>query len=458
MRILQAFWASILAALVALPVYGKDYSFDDESEATAAASDVEESDADEAVGDEDSEEAAAQLANSSDSSPLKLVARWAPLGRSTRPARMSTPPRSRSTARPVATRTPHRARTARFQPEPPKASGAMEQVETPPVAESLDAGPSVGHYGDDDCDEGCCPCGACEWWMHRTSFFGEYLLMQASGDDVAHAFQRNGSVPVGEVGVVDQDSSSGFRVGFARALDSCTSITASFARVDSHDENRLFIDDDLGEEVRSLVLHPGFVNTGTTSQELHAAHDIDFQLVDIDYRHVYHAGCDYVVNWTAGLRYGNLEQNFGQFGVFAQPTGDILTVSDIDFDGVGARVGIDAQRRMWGGFLGFGKLSVATLFGDVETSFENFNLTTESSLARVDWSDTRMVPMLDYEMGLTWTSCSGCWTVSCGYYVSMWFNVVTTPEYIQSVQHDDFVDLGDTIAFDGFTTRIEYRY
>lgn len=345
-------------------------------------------------------------------------------------------------------------------PPPPE---PMEEVESPLPSAAPHAVLDEPCETCDDCgDSGCGGCGTCcdccPFWAHRTGLFGEFLLLKARGDDMAHAFQRNGSVPRGDVGTVDQDYESGFRAGFSLAMEPCSSVSASFTRFDSHNTDLLVQGNVDGDEARSLVLHPGFVNAGTSAQELAAEHDIDFQLIDLEYSRVLQVDCNHVFNWTLGVRYGNLEQNFAQLGAFAQPTGDILTITDIDFNGLGLRAGLDARRRMCGGWSTFGKLFVSALAGDVHTTFENFNVTTDTTLAAVDWSDNRLVPMMEYEVGLAWTSAGDRWRVSAGYYTLIWFNLVTTPEYVQAVQNDSFVDLGDSVTFDGLTVKIERRF
>jgi hypothetical protein len=42
--------------------------------------------------------------------------------------------------------------------------------------------------------------------------------------------------------------------------------------------------------------------------------------------------------------------------------------------------------------------------------------------------------------------------------LSGWFNVVRTDQFISAVQQNNFVGLGDTLTFDGFTGRIELRF
>jgi hypothetical protein len=41
---------------------------------------------------------------------------------------------------------------------------------------------------------------------------------------------------------------------------------------------------------------------------------------------------------------------------------------------------------------------------------------------------------------------------------SYWFNIVSTPVWVDAVQADNYVNASDTIAFDGAVGRVEFRW
>ena len=63
--------------------------------------------------------------------------------------------------------------------------------------------------------------------------------------------------------------------------------------------------------------------------------------------------------------------------------------------------------------------------------------------------------MLDYEVGVAWTGPNGHFRAAVGYMVQAWFNAVTTPVFIDAVQADNYVNVDDTITFDGAVGRVE---
>ena len=87
-----------------------------------------------------------------------------------------------------------------------------------------------------------------------------------------------------------------------------------------------------------------------------------------------------------------------------------------------------------------------------------FNDTTDQTLAQSIWSDDRIVPMLEYELGVMWTGPQNHCRIALGYMASYWFNIVSTPVWVDAVQADNYVNVSDTIAFDGAVGRVEFRW
>jgi hypothetical protein len=98
------------------------------------------------------------------------------------------------------------------------------------------------------------------------------------------------------------------------------------------------------------------------------------------------------------------------------------------------------------------------MFGDFKSNYQQLNTTTTIVQATSNWQDNRVVPILEYEVGFHWTSFSGRWQASAGYYSAFWFNTVSTGDFVRAVQTSDFLNLGQTIAFNGLVTRLEYRF
>lgn len=144
--------------------------------------------------------------------------------------------------------------------------------------------------------------------------------------------------------------------------------------------------------VHSLVTLP---QTGTAASDGLAAfsrYNIRFQFADADYRRLIAGGGNWFVNYAVGARYANLQQLFRQ----AQVNGPGMT-------GVTSNIGMDAA----GGRVGF------------------------------------------------WVSPNGAWRFSAGYYYAAWFNAVTSSNYIQAAQNNNFVGVGNAITFDGLVLRAQ---
>jgi hypothetical protein len=317
---------------------------------------------------------------------------------------------------------------------------------------------SCDHCCASKCCYGCC--------LHRTGVFGEFLYLSPRNIDLAYAVPQDGiggigTVPIGEVGVLDHDYSPGFRAGFNLAVDCCSSFSAAFTWYETDTED--FISVGAPNVIQPLVMFPGTFNAGFTAQEATASYSLDYQLVDLDYRAILLSGNRYHVNYTAGLRYAHMDQNFNSVFPFATPDGTTTVSSEINFDGFGIRLGLEGERRIFAnsGLSLYSKTAVSALAGEMRSSYEQANQFNGVE-ATTAWDDDRVVSICELELGLAWISCSGCVRLSAGYYFAVWNNMVTTPEYINAVQngtyHDVSQDAEDTIAFDGLVTRLEFSF
>ncbi len=351
-----------------------------------------------------------------------------------------------------------------------------EELQTPPTGDILNEiplpVPEDGIYVDDQgvhlYDEylgdnyGTGGCDYPERGWHRTGFFGEFLYLRARDAEVAFAEEVDGpaapppnqGIQVGPIAVVDPDYEPAFRVGFSKCLDTESSIQMKYAHFESDTSNSI---SRTGTNViRGLLIHP-LVPDNAAGDWLDASANlaVDFDLIDLDYRWIYCSGDNYVVNLLLGARYGRLEQNLAaQYS----GAGSRTVVTDIDFDGVGIRLGADFERyAQCSGWMVYGRTEASFLAGEFRGdifqggAFDPVEVDTS-------WRAGRIVPMLDLELGVGWENKCGSLRFTAGYLISAWFNTVQTDEYIRAVGVSRFDDLSSTTTFDGLTARAEYRF
>ena len=313
------------------------------------------------------------------------------------------------------------------------------------------------------CCDSCCECCS-PLFQHEPALFADYLYLRAFGVDMAHGVQQNGvggqgTVPFGDVGTVQPQFESAFRVGYHRPCDCHSGLTVAYTQYESNATGQLGAAGGVGGTAASLVLVPGTVTAGTTFSQLVADYGIDFKLADLDYSTLLFDGRHVGINFDVGIRYANLDQNFSQFALFAQPLGDRHTTTDINFDGVGLRSGFDGAWQIRDSrFSAYGKGFINVLFGEFSSRYSQLNVTTTDLEANSHWVDGRVVPILEYELGIDWTNCCGNLRLGAGYYTAFWFNTVATPKYIQAVQANSFTNVSETITFTGLVAHAEYRF
>lgn len=316
------------------------------------------------------------------------------------------------------------------------------------------------------CDTACdSPCGSAKqccvpWWAHRSGGFGELLYLSPGNSDLIYAVEQTGPVPqaspTGPIGISNIDEHLGYRVGIALAHSNCSSLTGSYTRWDGSTTSVLQA---TGNNVlNSNVIHPSTATTGAASLEATATQKSSFQFADLMLRRVYRSSDCGVLNWNAGLRYGNLEQGLTADQTVSVATGLTRVSTDIDFNGFGIIGGLDGARHsQHSGLLVYGRALGSLLAGNWQADYRQTNQFGGGVIAN-RYDDYRVTPVVDTELGFGWQSKGGCLRVTTGYLFSTWFNAVTTRDYIQSVRTGNMLNLDDNLTFSGLTLRTDLRF
>ena len=320
-----------------------------------------------------------------------------------------------------------------------------------------------GHSSCDECQTGCQEC--CEpeccpkFWEHRTGLNGSFLYLHTTNIDLPYTTHVDGNtqaaVPLAPTNSLDPDYDPGFRVGFSYALDYRSSFTANYWFYESSATDSISLPGGTGF-LRPELTHPNTLNAFADRLNADARYDIDFQMADANYKSVLWGGQDYFLNYVAGFRYANLDQDFD----VVYTNNDVLTVdTEIDFDGYGPRLGLEGERLLGRrGFMVYGKGHANFLVGEFTSNYLQRNETTDVTQAHAGFEDDRIVTQLEYEMGFGWQNRCGTLRLMAGYYVAAWFNSVTTPSFIRSVQAGNYDNVDETLTFDGLTARAEVRW
>ncbi len=318
--------------------------------------------------------------------------------------------------------------------------------------------PSVGGSAGRICGEACGgDCGAA--W----AYFGEFLYLRARGVEVPYAVPIDGPVvappsfPVqgGPVATADPDYQAGFRAGAVRTLDEQASLRGTYTFYESQTTDTVAISSSSSYVLRSLVTHPGTWTAASDGLDAQATYDIDFQIADVDYRCVFCCGPQHALAYFGGVKYVHLEQEFAaQYAVL----GTELVNSRINFDGGGFRLGLEGERRGRAlGLLVYGRAAANFVAGEFHADYLQRDA-SRGVVVNTQLTESRLITILDLELGVGWTTSDDRFRVTVGYMVSGWLNTVQTDEWIQGVQNNQFGNLSDTLTFDGFTTRVEMRF
>ncbi len=257
--------------------------------------------------------------------------------------------------------------------------------------------------------------------------------------------------------MADLEYEPGFRVGGFLALseDSIVEVTYSWFQSDTSNS----VTTNPPNVIAPLTMFPGTFNAGFTAQEAAANYSIDFQLIDADYMVMGVCCPDFWVGYILGARYAELSQTFSANYPFAPPDGTTTVTSAVDFTGVGIRFGLIGERTLIPntGFRAYGSGVLSALVGEFDARYLQVNQFNGTE-ANTGISEDRIVPTVDLELGVAWLGPNGNLRLSAGYMVSAWFNTVTMPKWIDSVQNSSQAPGSDVLTFDGLTARAQLAF
>ena len=294
---------------------------------------------------------------------------------------------------------------------------------------------------------------------HRSAIIAEFLYLHPRNVDVPYATPTDGigpsSVPTGPSSVVGPGYQPGFRIGLNWNRTDSSSIAVDYRSYQSQSSDSRTLPGGSGFLNADLV-HPNTTSVATDSLAARANYDLDFDLLDVHYRATI-SEKDYLVYLTVGARYARVDEDFHANYTML---GSTSVLTDVGFDGVGPRLGLEIERPMDSAFHLYMRGGASLLFGEFDASYQQTNVFSGTQ-AVVGLEDSRMVPVTELELGLGWGGEADTLRFSAGYYMAAWFNTVTTGGFIDSVQDAELYSIGgvgDTMVFDGLVARVELRY
>ncbi|MEM9365862.1 MAG: Lpg1974 family pore-forming outer membrane protein [Planctomycetota bacterium] len=304
-------------------------------------------------------------------------------------------------------------------------------------------------------------CNPDPWWAHRSGVFGELLFLTPGSSDIIHAIEQTDpdptiASPTGPVGIVAIDAEPGVRVGFSLAASHCSSLNVAYTWWEGSANDVL---NATGANVLdSQVAHPSLATSGAASLSAEADHDVQFQTVDANYRHLWKRTETMAINWSAGLRYANMEQGFVGQQTMQVATGLTTVTTDIDFNGFGITGGLDLERYSCrSGMFIYGKGMASLLAGTWEANYSHVNQ-LGGGVTASEYEDFHATPILEGEVGLGWMNKTGRIRAQTGFMMAGWYEAVSTRGYIDAVRESNLIDLGETMTFSGLTSRVALRY
>ncbi|MEO8494229.1 MAG: Lpg1974 family pore-forming outer membrane protein [Planctomycetota bacterium] len=334
---------------------------------------------------------------------------------------------------------------------------------TAPLSQVIPAG-----YQADCSGKGCDGCDSCSKGGkggpdHAWEFYGEFLYLRARDAEVAYAVPFNGPVrpapanspvQVGPVGVLDMDYQPAFRVGASKIIDDCTRISAEYMNYNSTTLDQTVRGGNPAYVVHSLVSHPSTATAAQNFIQADGRYSILMNMLDVDMRKLFYNDCDLKIGWVLGVRAAQQKQ---QLRVDFAGNGTETVATNVDFNGVGVKFGLDGEARVAGQWLAYANCGGSVMPSLVSAGYDQ-SQSYDPVVVNTNWKAGRIVTIWDLELGVSRVSRCGNYRVNAGYMFMAWTNMLQTDQWIESVQGNNFIGRDSTMTFDGLVARFEGRY
>ncbi len=350
------------------------------------------------------------------------------------------------------------AQQASGQEQTPAATTPAGQA---PIDSSAAAGVGCDACGGQGCDSCCEPCCIVDpmcagSFLSKWGVFGEFMFLRARNADINYATPFDGPIvpgtpPVqaGRQGILDPDFAPAFRVGFYIPVDDDTQIQVAYSRYENTTNDAIAIN--APDVITSTLVHPGSAAANTNFLNAAGAWNINWQFLDVDYRHIFFCTPQTRLNFVAGIRLADFEQRLDTVYTNGGTTETVNT--DVDFFGAGPRLGLEALRLHYNNRLfAYGNGHVSFVGGEFRADYLQTS-TADPIVAQTFYSNGRIIPMLDLELGIGWMSRCQNIQLRTGYLISSWYNTVRTDNFIGGVRGNNMQDLSRAMSFDGLTAR-----
>lgn len=335
-----------------------------------------------------------------------------------------------------------------LDPEPllPEASPEPEPMELTPVPNfELASLHGTGLLMDDggkggSKDGGGCQCNQCcpGWFVTA-----DYLNWRVERNDLAFAiFDPAGAgVPAAGSPVMSLElgGQSGFRIAGGRRTASGWEIGGAYTFLRA-DDSQTFAPGAAGVLAVQSSPSTGLTNANTVT----ATSDFDYDVVDLEAGHWFHASDSVSLQVLGGLRYASIDHAFQvnyNGGAFVNGMIDVPT----EIQAFGGRLGGQAHWNVSDRFSLFAKSSVSLLKAEVESSRREVN--GGATLINASRPADQMMPGVDLSVGFRWFS--GSWSIAAGYEWVNWFNAVNPLEFSDSFNGGTLTPIGRDLGLHG---------
>jgi hypothetical protein len=286
----------------------------------------------------------------------------------------------------------------------------------------------------------------------RIVLSAEYTLLRPrrQASDFAISDPNTDAVPEGPVESLNGRMHSGFRLSAGYRREG-SPWELSFAYTFFRACDMRTVNAPAGGLLYATQTRPGFVETADTATATsHWTHD----LYDFEFGRYFTVDSALSLRVLGGVRIAHIGQDFDV--VYDGRDASLTRVaSGFDFVGAGLMVGGEAHWTIGRGFSLFGRGRGGMLFGATSSHLRESNADITINADITDRNSVA-IPFLEMGLGLAWKR--GNWNARVGYEATNWFQLVSTPDFVDDITKGHLTRRQSNFSLDGFFAQIGFSY
>ena len=284
-----------------------------------------------------------------------------------------------------------------------------------------------------------------------TSF--EYLMMRPRrrGQDFAIIDNNMDTTAAGPIKNLDNKMKSGFRIGVGYRMEN-SGLELMFTYTYLQSTNQQTVLAPVGGNLYATLTRPGLIDYVSSAR---ANNSFRYNAFDLDIGKSWHVDSALTLRVLAGVRLTSIVQDLG-VTYDGMDANRASYRQKLNLDGAGPTLGGEATFNLGSGFNLFGRGRGGLIYGNLRSDTQEANNGGQTVNTNVQDKYTQIIPMAQVGVGMGFHFRNV--TLSAGYEVTNYFNLIDSPRFVDDFSEGKFVHRTSDLSIGGLFLQLGLAY